>query len=419
MSIEAKLMNKDVPVVKMIGTINNIEGTVFPIFHVSDAVMINNQLCPVYLKNCSQREHLISRLNEWLKKRSISEKRKDVMRIKDIKWDKDSAYPCFFSLSDQYWIQYTEDQKWENMNFFQNVYNRTLGYMSFSKNKENIDSYLLSYNSPDLTTNGILPKSWKRENNINYLIKGGQMSYGQNPVSEILASRMLKKLNIIPFVEYTYEIFGYELCCKSKNFINADTEFVPAWELYSTRKKETEQTDIYDHLMKVIEENNIVGAVDFIDKMIIVDRLMFNFDRHLGNFGFIRDANTGKFIGPAPLFDFGSSFICSTDDIRKSFEFSLKEENRKMYFLEKREKELIMNGTIKPMTKQEMGLDVKVNEIFGLSQKVFDKISENISVNNENIDKMHNKGLKNIDITNEYDKIKGKEKNIQAARYDF
>ena len=42
----------------------------------------------------------------------------------------------------------------------------------------------------------------------------------------------------------------------------------------------------------------------------------------------------------------------------------------------------------------------KVNEIFGLSQKVFDKISENISVNNENIDKMHNKGLKNIDITN-------------------
>ena len=32
-----------------------------------------------------------------------------------------------------------------------------------------------------------------------------------------------------------------------------------------------------------------------------------NTDRHYGNFGFIRDVNTLKFIGPAPIFDNGTS----------------------------------------------------------------------------------------------------------------
>ena len=42
----------------------------------------------------------------------------------------------------------------------------------------------------------------------------------------------------------------------------------------------------------------------------IIDFLIENTDRHYGNFGFIRDVNTLKFIKPAPVFDNGTSLWC-------------------------------------------------------------------------------------------------------------
>ena len=42
--------------------------------------------------------------------------------------------------------------------------------------------------------------------------------------------------------------------------------------------------------------------------MIAADKIIGNDDRHFGNFGFIRDVETAKIIGFAPLFDSGSSF---------------------------------------------------------------------------------------------------------------
>jgi len=42
--------------------------------------------------------------------------------------------------------------------------------------------------------------------------------------------------------------------------------------------------------------------------MIVVDFIRANEDRHLSNFGILRDANTLKWLGSAPIFDSGSSF---------------------------------------------------------------------------------------------------------------
>ena len=50
--------------------------------------------------------------------------------------------------------------------------------------------------------------------------------------------------------------------------------------------------------------------------MFILDYLMLNNDRHLNNFGIIRDVNTLKWIDVAPIFDTGNSLnlIDYTDD---------------------------------------------------------------------------------------------------------
>lgn len=46
---------------------------------------------------------------------------------------------------------------------------------------------------------------------------------------------------------------------------------------------------------------------DFLDRMIVVDYLVGNDDRHYGNFGLLRDAETLEIEGFAPIFDTGSS----------------------------------------------------------------------------------------------------------------
>ena len=44
-----------------------------------------------------------------------------------------------------------------------------------------------------------------------------------------------------------------------------------------------------------------------VDQMIVADYILANEDRHLNNFGVIRDANTLKMLGFAPIYDSGSS----------------------------------------------------------------------------------------------------------------
>ena len=38
--------------------------------------------------------------------------------------------------------------------------------------------------------------------------------------------------------------------------------------------------------------------------MLIIDAIIGNGDRHAGNFGWMRDADTGAYMGMAPLYDF-------------------------------------------------------------------------------------------------------------------
>ena len=47
-----------------------------------------------------------------------------------------------------------------------------------------------------------------------------------------------------------------------------------------------------------------------IRSMLVFDALIYNEDRHFGNFGVLRDNHTGSIIAPAPIFDNGLSLFC-------------------------------------------------------------------------------------------------------------
>ena len=53
------------------------------------------------------------------------------------------------------------------------------------------------------------------------------------------------------------------------------------------------------------------------DDMLILDALIFNTDRHFGNFGFLVDNKTNQIVAPAPLFDHGNSLFnyAGSDDV--------------------------------------------------------------------------------------------------------
>ncbi len=55
-----------------------------------------------------------------------------------------------------------------------------------------------------------------------------------------------------------------------------------------------------------------IDIVPALDRMIVLDYIIANEDRHFNNFGLLRDANTLEWIGAAPIFDSGTSLWYDT-----------------------------------------------------------------------------------------------------------
>lgn len=96
----------------------------------------------------------------------------------------------------------------------------------------------------------------------------------------------------------------YSVC---EDFITADTELISAWRIFSSYKQDN-NTSVYQHYVNCCNTLGVPDVRKSLDEMIVLDYLIANEDRHLNNFGLVRDANTLKWIGPAPIFDSGTSF---------------------------------------------------------------------------------------------------------------
>ena len=73
------------------------------------------------------------------------------------------SYTHLLSMSDQYWIRKEDDFiPWEKVNFYDNQYSCIIGQVSASFNRMELKSLLLPQDSPDLCTNGLQDKMWKR-----------------------------------------------------------------------------------------------------------------------------------------------------------------------------------------------------------------------------------------------------------------
>ena len=212
------------------------------------------------------------------------------------------------SLSDCYWVKPENSRvTWDQLNFFKNQFSYDIGNYMFGIEKKGPDIL-----SPDLTTNGMLPKTWRRHHGKICLLKGGRKPECLEPYNEAAASVLLKKLNMVPFVEYSLLTLKGQTVSVCENFLKDGQEYVPASEIFiSEPRPGFFSTD--DHLCTRCRELKIPGYKDFVDRMRYVDLIIGNSDRHLGNFGFLYDTESMAFTGPAPVFDCGTSFFSSLD----------------------------------------------------------------------------------------------------------
>ena len=206
------------------------------------------------------------------------------------------------SLNDSYWIVPEEfEGTFEQYNLYDNRFSEMLALVAYTGAGQTKQAFTTS---PELTTNGMLPKAWRFiEGDGIYLYKGGTSgasNAGREPFCEYYASQIAEVMGLNA-VHYDLENWKGITASKCKLFTDKSTSFVPIGRIVKSGgiKK---CLDYYDKLGKAFSEQ--------IRSMLVFDALIYNEDRHFGNFGILRDNHTGKIVAPAPIFDNGLSLFC-------------------------------------------------------------------------------------------------------------
>ena len=284
--------------------------------------IINIDYAPLILKNYYEEDKdtlaLLRRLTEWFKGRGIPSWRDKIdlllhrLNIETAEELLDKAFGL--SLSDQYWIKpYDSNLKYDDINFFDNDFD----YAEFLEASLSLNSKIVkketSLKTPNNTTDGMLKKAWIIEDGTRYLLKGGYKNEILQPFNEVLASMICDRLDF-NHVPYTLDVYKDTVVSKCPCFITKDTELITAYQIRNDMKRH-DNTDDYEEYIKKLEENGISNAREKVENMYILDFLIMNEDRHLNNFGIIRDVNTLKWLDVAPIFDNGMALnIQSYDD---------------------------------------------------------------------------------------------------------
>ena len=205
------------------------------------------------------------------------------------------------SLGDTFWVKpEPSGLQWNGVSLYSNEFNELISNAAFDGTYTEIG---LSSTSPEFGTDGYYAKCWRRENNSIYLYKCGSALYEIEPLSEFLASQVAA---IICPDSVMYDIGYYhnKLVSKCGLFTDESVGLAKASTLFHG-----EQTIPY--LLQYFES---IGGGDQFRRMCILDALLFNPDRHYGNFGVLFDTGNLRVLGMAPAFDHNRSLFPDLDN---------------------------------------------------------------------------------------------------------
>ena len=205
------------------------------------------------------------------------------------------------SLNDSYWVvEEGFEGNFDKYNLYENRFSQILGLVAFtgygSSNRSTLES------SPEFTTNGMLPKCWRRVNGKVMLYKGGTSgasNTGNEPYSEYYAAQVAQTMGI-DAIEYGLSKWKGVLCSTCELFTSKDYAYMPIGHIVT----EGGFAAVLDYYQQLGE-----AFVQTLRDMLVFDAVVCNTDRHFGNFGLMIDNATNTIARPAPLFDHGNSLF--------------------------------------------------------------------------------------------------------------
>ena len=253
-----------------------------PVYNISTNEVLNTQLLPGYMRVMSNNPN---KFKHWLKLRYSSNTNSLARQLKGITFGQGNRVRInrethALSLSDSYWIKESNDKcKFNQISPYYTVFWTGTGYYS-------------GQSIPTLYTPGYLNKYWIDSKTL--------CKIGKETLIEVECARLCKLCGI-PV---------NNIIQRDQNSILIENITSPKYMLEQADQSGMIDPDDFDNT-NIIKHFGLSGI-----QMIIIDAIIGNGDRHAGNFGWLRDTDTGKYVCMAPLYDFDHALDSkSTSDL--------------------------------------------------------------------------------------------------------
>ncbi len=189
--------------------------------------------------------------------------------------------------------------RWADVNLFDNAFNDVVAQYAF--NGVGVPDAEFNTTSPEYSTDGALPKMWKRHADGPHLYKGGTslgVNSGMEPYAEFYASHVAARLGLHAYVPYDLKMHSGVPVSDCRIFTSKSIGYISMSRLLAVKGVPAEDWQYWLQAHSFLEQ--------FKD-ILLFDCVVCNPDRHLGNFGVLVDTDTYTPLQLAPIFDNGMS----------------------------------------------------------------------------------------------------------------
>lgn len=144
---------------------------------------------------------------------------------------------------------------------------------------------------------------------------------GYESISEVLVSEFLRYCEDVEYIDYFLEQVEYRGevvdCCKSKIYTKEGESFISLYRLLNSFSefdeaiKKYKGMDFVNYVVDRVKEITSLDIRDYLRKMMLIDAIILNEDRHLNNILFL-EKNGEYSLGP--IFDNGLSLLSDVKD---------------------------------------------------------------------------------------------------------
>lgn len=204
------------------------------------------------------------------------------------------------SLNDTFWVKQAGSPLcWQDVSLYQNDFDEIIAEAALNGS---FGEPSLSSTSPEFATDGYYAKCWKRERDGIYLYKGGSATYELEPLSEYLAAQ-ISSLLCPGAVSYDMRLHHGRLVSTCPLFTS---ESMGLAKMSAIARGE-------HSIARLLSYFRSIGSEDAFRRMMVLDAVILNTDRHLGNFGVLFNTDTLQIQAMSPVFDNNRSLLFDLD----------------------------------------------------------------------------------------------------------